>query len=460
MVAAAIIAALLAVFIATMPLQLSDMLQNMLGAQQISWPDALAPLLHPEARWRPLNTIMLKFFFEISQGHYFLTFKTVNITMVVALVLLVARLMRVTTATDFAAAAIALYVLVGLHTFYDLIVEGFPLFNHLVPILAAVIAANLAYSRGGLLADVAAIFCFVFATLNVETGLLIPVILVTAYVIGWRGVSRGALAVILVLTLGSLGLHLSEFGSGASLITNPSGLGFRRPEPEELQAMFAGRMYLYYIHNFVVSLLSVLFAEPQHGVWHWVHSLMGGRAVAENRWVEIASSTFLTILIALYAIRRRRAWLAFDLSHSDRLVLLAFPVLIANAALSFAYLKNVTLGTAGVFWALAGYAAIRDILDRAVMPDTKSWRAASAVVAVALLSVAFTLRTMSTHYLMWYQSWHNQYAWVIAYTARDSYVPTSDEGRALVKELRSGALSMPTMSRAFMPEWILRYESN
>lgn len=458
--ATAIIATLFGVFIATMPLQLSDMLQNMLAAEQTSWRDTLAPLLHPEARWRPLNAIMLKFFYAISQGHYLLTFKAVNITMVVALLLLIARLMRVTTAVDFAAAVIALYVVVGLNTFYDLVVEGYPLFNHLVPVLATAITANLAYSRGGLLVDVAAILCFIIAVLNAETGFLIPVVLVSAYIIGWRGVSRGALAVILVLALGSVGLHVSEFGSGASLITNPSGLGFRRPEPEELQAIFAGHMYLYYIHNVVVSLLSVLFAEPQGGVWHGVSSLMGGRTVSTNRWVEIASSTLLTILIALYAIRRRRAWLSLELDHSDRLVLLALPMLVANGALSFAYLKNIILATAGLFWALAGYAAIRDILDRLTMPDMKRWRAALAVIAVALLSVAFVLRTMSAHYLMWKEARHSQSAWVTVYASRDSYIPTTDEGRVLVNNLRNLALVMPVPANALIPKWIRRYADN
>jgi hypothetical protein len=285
-------------------------------------------------------------------------------------------------------------------------------------------------------------------------------VLVTAYWLGWRGVSRVALAIIVALALVSVGLHLGEFGPGGSLITNPSGLGFNRPEPDELQAIFAGRMYLYYIHNFVVSILAVLFAEPQGGVWYWIHSLVGGRAVAESRWVDVASSTLVTILIVLYSVRRWRAWLALDLTHSDRLVLLAIPVLIVNAALSFAYLKNVTLATAGLFWALAGYAAIRDLLDRAVMPDTKPWRAAASLIVVALLAVAFTLRTMTTHYVMWDQSWHNQYAWVIAHTSRDSYIPTTDEGRALVKKLREEALAMPTLSRVFVPKWIIRYEKN
>jgi hypothetical protein len=455
--AAAIIASVFGVFIANMPLQLSDMLQNMLAAEQTSWTNTLAPLFHPEARWRPLNPITLKFFYEISQGHYFLVFKTVNIAMVAALLLLMARMMRVSTTVDFAAAAISLYVVIGLHTFYDLIVEGYPLFNHLVPVLATIICLNLAYSKGGLLIDTAAIICFLIAVLNVETGLLIPVVLVTAYALGWRGVSQGALAVILILTLGSVGLHLSEFGSGHSLITNPSGFGFGRPEPEELQAIFAGRMHWYYLHNFVVSLLSVLFAEPQHGVWSWVHSLAGGRPVAVNRWVEIASSGVLTGLIALYAIRRARVWLELDISHSDRLVMLAFPVVVANAALSFAYLKNVTLATAGLFWALAGYAAVRDVLYRLTQPSQPTWRVNLAVIMLMVLSGAFVLRSLSAHYLMWDEARHSQYAWVIAYPNPARYHPTTEGGRALAQQLRSLALTMPVPPRPFIPKWIHQY---
>jgi hypothetical protein len=458
--AATIIATLLGIFIANMPLQLSDMLQNILDAEETSWTDTLAPLFNPDARWRPLNAIMLKFFYEISQGHYWFTFKTINIAMVLVLLILIVRLMRVTTALDFAAAAIALYVVVGLNTFYDLVVEGYPLFNHLVPVLATLIVVNLAYSRGGLLVDATAILCFVIAVLNAETGFLIPVVLVSAYMIGWRGVSRGALAVIVVLTLFCLALHLAEFGSGTSLITNPSGFGFGRPEPEELQAIFAGRMYLYYIHNVVAALLSVLFAEPQGGTWHGVAWMVGAESISRNHFVEIASSTFLTCLILAYAVRRWRAWLAFELDHSDRLVLLALVVLVANAAISFAYLKNIILATAGLFWALAGYAAIRDVLNRATSPNTKTWRAALALSAVMLLSTAFVLRTMSTHYLMWKQARHNQHAWVVAYASLDRYLPTTAEGRALVKELRTQALLMPVPSPVLIAKWIRRYEKN
>ncbi len=407
--------------------------------------------------------LTLKFFVEIAQGRSFFTFKALHVVMTLASLLLAVRLMRVRTAIDFAAATIALYIIVGMHTFLGLIEESFPINNHLTPVLGALIAANLAYSRGGWSVDIAAITTFVVAALTVETGLVIPVVLAAAYLLGWRGVSLPALTTIAVLLLAFGLARVVQFGDPGTLIHTGTGFGLSHYEPSELSSKFAGELHLFFIYNALTAIICVLFSEPQGGTWEFTKSLLEGDL---RSWqvAEVASSALLLVVITIYLIGRRKC-MAEGLNHADRLVLLAFPVLIGNAAMSFAYSKNVILGTAGIFWALAGYAAIREMMRFSVSPNTRLLNALMACALVFLISLGFSMRTLSSHLRLIYRAASSQSAW--AEFPRPPYsavklqyeVPKTAEEQAITEQLRSEALSMPVPPEAFMPEWLLRLRS-
>lgn len=452
-----IVAALIGLFLFSLPLQLSDMLANLLQVQRVSWPQIFHLII--EGYPRPAIWIVLKFFFELAHGHEFFTFKALHAAMVLATLLLAVRLMQVRTSVDFATAAITLYIIVGMHTFYGLINEGFPINNHLTPVLGSLVAVNLAYSRGGLLVDLAAVLTFLFAVLSVETGLLIPVVLVTAYLVGWRGVSLGAIATIVLLAVVFVVVRGVAAGAGdlGGLINTTSGYGFTRYEPSELREMFVGRLYVFFLYNVGAALASVILSQPIDGQWEAVAAFMNG-GLHSSQVVEIASSLAIALLIGVYVVRRARAWSARDLTHTDRLVLLALAVLPANAALSFAYSKGVILATAGVFWALAAFAAIRDTLNRAVNPSSVGLVGAVAgVVLVAAIGGAFVVRAMSAHYSMYSLAISSQSDWVTRVTRDDQ--PKTAEERALVERLKAEALAMPVLPKSLLPHWLLLYEN-
>lgn len=454
--AAMIVAALIGLFLFSLPLQLSDMLANLLQVQRVSWSEIFGLVL--EGHPRPAIWITLKFFFELARGQEFFTFKALQAAMVLATLLLAVRLMQVRTPVDFATAAITLYIIVGMNTFYGLINEGFPINNHLTPVLGALVAANLAYSRGGLLVDLAAVLTFLFAVLSVETGLLIPVILVTAYLVGWRGVSLGAIGAIVLLAVAVFILRglVVETGDAGSLINTTSGYGFTRYEPSELREMFAGRLYVFFLYNVGSALASVILSQPTDGRWEAVAALLNGGLLSYQK-VEIISSLAIALLVGLFAVRRWRAWCARDLTHADRLVLLALAVLPANASLSFAYSKSVILATVGIFWALAAFAAIRDILNRAVSPSVGLVSTVTGVALVAAISGAFVVRAMSAHYSMYSLAISSQSDWVMRVTRDDQ--PKTAEERALVERLQAEALALPMPPKPLLPQWLLLYEN-
>jgi hypothetical protein len=454
--AAAIVGTLIGVFLASIPLQLSDMLANLLLVQRSSWSEFLANL----AQLKPRSGLWatLKFFFDMAHGHYFFVFKALHVAMVLASLLLAVRLMQVKTPIDFTAAAIAVYMTVGMHTFLGLINEGFPINNHLTPVLGALIAANLAYSRGGIVVDIAAVACFVLVAMTVETGFLIPVILVVAYLLGWRGVSRPALGIIGLLLFILLVARTAQFGEAGALINTGSGFGFSHHEASELRMMFSGKMYVFFLYNVFCALLSVILSEPQGGAWVFVRDLLAGDLLF-YQIAEVASSALLAALIVLYAFRRWRAWAACDLDHGDRLVLVAFPILAANAAISFAYSKNVILGTAGVFWALAGFAAIRAALSFAAGPSVQPMRAILATIIVASISYGFVVRTVSAHVRLHSAALTTQVDWVESLERQPGYQPESAEERALIQQLKAGVLTMPVPPKEILPRWLLRLES-
>lgn len=457
LLAGALVTAMIGLFLASMPLQLSDNLGNILQVQGVAWAEVFN-ILNPALYHRPMLWVTLKFFLDQSHGHYFLTFKALHIAMVGGLLLLCLRLMQVRNATDFAAAAICFYFIVGMHSFTGLVNEGYPINNHLTPVLAAVAVANMAFSRGGIIVDLGAVLLFVFTVLTVETGLLIPVVLVSAYFLGWRGVSMPAIGVIIGLSVGVLFFRLGATGSAAGLVNIASGFGFSRLTGADVAERFGDQIYIWFLYNVASSFLSVLFAEPRAGLWSFIQALLTDRLRAHHI-VEVGSSVLLTGLIALYAWRRARHWLTRELTHGDRLLLLAFPVAAANAAISFAYTKDQIIATAGVFWALAGFVAIGDVLHRLSDGRMSGFRGLAAGVAVLLVAAGFVIRTGSTHFSMYRNALNTQAEWILRLDEQYFAMAKTPAAEALIWQLRSDALNRSMPSRYFVPRWLLEYEN-
>src|SRR4030095_10186716 len=233
----------------------------------------LAELLRDQfsqrAYLRPLLWAQIKLVYDLSGGQYYDWFRGIHVVPVVLLVGLTVAFLRPQRAADVALVPLSLAVLTGAHTFAPMVREAFPL-NSLLTIAICVLATAVlaARDRARWYTVVLVIVMFVGAVLTVESGILIWVVCAGAALLKMQGISRRALVVMTV----ALGLYvvvrILVFNVGTpSLAERASGFGFGVLEPSELIARFEGRPWGFYLYNVISSFSTVLFSEPQGGVW-------------------------------------------------------------------------------------------------------------------------------------------------------------------------------------------------
>jgi hypothetical protein len=431
-----------------MPIQVSDSLGEILSAQHApSVGSIFATTLSNKGYLRPLRLAQIKAVFDASRGRYHFAYRAVHVALFVGTLLLFVRALRVRTGTDAAAAAFALTVLIGLHTFTGTVRSAYPINHFLEIVLFALLALNLAQGNGGWWADVSAAVVFVAASLTLESGLLVWVVVTVAWASGMRGISGRGVAGVTVLLLAYLYLRFGYQSTGMpSLIERSSGFGFSMLEPEELAARFAGGPLPFYLYNVASSVLSVLFAEPRAGVWEATRAWQQGEMLP-RMVVGLVSSTLTTVFIVAAALDvRRRAW-----DDDGRLLVVFGAMLVANAALSYAYTKDDIVSVAGAFYAIAAYVAVRWLARTAA---SRSGPAAWAVcLALAVASTGWAIRSAGLHYALVTQAFKHRNDWI--------FVPPQSfddpQARTLIETLRRDALYRPVAGLRLVPGWAERW---
>ena len=251
------------------PIQIPDSLIDILHMQEspsvyATFQDAMAQ----RAYLRPLRIVQVKALFDVADGHYWLVFRGFHALLLVCLLLLFTRALRIQSWTDFAAGVFAIMVLTGMHTFRGTVREAFPI-NHFAEILLfCLLTLNLAQSRGGWWVDVAAAVTFVAASLTLESGLLVWVVAVVAWLCGMRGISRRGVTAMTLLLAVYFVVRFVYLSTGApGLDERPAGVWLTLMTQAELIRRFGADPTLFYIYNVAASVLSVLFAEPERGVF-------------------------------------------------------------------------------------------------------------------------------------------------------------------------------------------------
>jgi hypothetical protein len=343
---------------------------------------------------RPALWAQLKLVYDLSGGEYFYWFRLTQVVQAGALIGLFVHLIRPRSSRELLAVPLALAVLLGSHTFAWTVREAFPINTFLTVLLCCAAAAALASSEPRWWSTPAALLLFTVAALTVETGLLVWVILIGGYLVGWRGVSRGGVIGLSALLAGYFVLRFLVLDTRLPGLTpRDSGFGFTRYTPGELMAMFGAHPLPFYAYNVAVSVSTVLVGEPRNGIFSLTRSLVE-RDVSLPLVVGALASVLATAVVLRYAWRRRREWLSGSLTRHDRLVLLFGLVLIANAAICFSYTKDVIMSPAGFFLAAAVYVGVCDLLAQA--PPSRGSRAATAVLLTAL-SACWTVRAVGLH---------------------------------------------------------------
>jgi hypothetical protein len=453
---AAVLAMALAYDMWRMPVQVFDSLQEILDAQASpSVAQSFANAAGGGAYFRPLRIAQIKAAFDLSQGNYRLAYRGIHVFLIVALVWLFTRALPIESASDAAAAIFALTVLTGMHTFLGFLREAFPINHFLEMAVFALVALNLSLSRGGWWADALATVTFIVAALTLESGVLVWVVVAGAWLFGFRGVSTRGVIVVTVLLVGYFAVRFWYLDTGLpTLSERASGFLLERLEPDELQRRFGESPRLFYTYNVVVAVLSVLFSEPRDGLFvatrAWTRS-----DVHPHAYLAVGSSVAMTLLILVAAIamwRRRR-----QLERPDRLVGVAALVLMANALLAFSYAKDDIITVAGVFYAIAAYAAVR----RAVVYARSGGLVRAMVVSAALLSMAtaWAVRSSGVHHVVNEHAFRTRNDWAALPLEwrRQGRWPSDPRQLRLIDTLRKDALDSPMPNPNQVPEWRSRW---
>ena len=457
---AALTALGLGYFIVGSPLQLSEGLRNMLTVQRTGFWELIVSQFGASGFLRPLLYAQIDVAFELARGRYFEVFKAIHVVQVVLAAVLFVNVLRVRSGSGLLVVPFGIAMLFGSHTFAGTVLEAFPINTFLTIVVCCLMAANLVDGTPALWRDIAAVLLFVFAALTVESGLLVWVCVAAAWLAGFRGVSRSAVAVMTVLLGLYMVVRLGPMGAGSpALVERSSGYGFRVLDPPELIARFGDNPIWFYAYNVITQVLSVLFAEPKAGVWVFTHGLVTGELMPRDV-IAVASSVGATMLIVWYAVSRLPDWRRRVFTTIDRWLFVSLAMIAANAVISYPYTKTVIVSPAGVFHALSAtlaFGVAMERLGRARWPQVA--RLATAI-ALAVLSSTWAVRLVGVHYSLREKAFIARNDWtqlVIGRPPADVDVTRYPEAGRLIEQLRSDAVSRRVVNPAFASPYGWRY---
>jgi hypothetical protein len=399
---------------------------------------------------RPLKQVRTRLLVQAGEalgGHYHLVFRGYHAIAGAILVGLFVWICRARTWTDVAALAAGLAVLTGIHTFVGLFREAYPVNHYLIVAVSALATFALARSGGGWLADLAAIVLLASAALSFESGLLVWPVAVAAYASGLRGISRRGIAIMTIVVVLYAGLRVGYLGKySAGVGERGTGFGASTLTDDELAQRFGTRPFVLYTYNVTTAALSVLLSQPQIGRFTVINAWNNG-PLPPVFIVQIGSSLLTSFLIGWYMFSRgpsgSRRW-------GEPSVLTFLVVLGVSALMSYAYAKDEIISTAGVFYAVVAYMALRTLLD-ARLP---TWVGAALVVVALAVSSAWAVRSAGLHLRLRHGAFEarTEWAYILSPLAQSTW-PKDAHTLQVVSRMRDEALLHPTVTPAMLPKW-------
>jgi hypothetical protein len=170
--------------------------------------------------------------------------------------------------------------------------------------------------------------------------------------------------------------------------------------------------------------------------------------------VNVLASVLSTSLIASYVWGRRRHWWSRQFDRGDQLVIVFLAVAAANAAISYAYTKDVILSPAGAFFAVALAIATRSFIVS--MSKAARWRTAFATILVVMLSSAWAFRAVGIHVALREAgtSVRNEWVYVDGWLERQNLVPKRPIEIQLKRQLQEDAIWKHPARAAVVGEWV------
>ena len=368
------------------PLTLYDGLDPILASRRAESPaEIFRASLGSAGYLRPLRLAQIKAVFDLSPLNPTRAYKSIHVGLVFAAFLLFVLWLRPWSMSEFTAAAVALMILVGHHSFFVLYYEAYPI-NHFLEIVALTLAiAGLARGTPRWWKDLLAPLVLVIGLLTLESGLLIGVAAVACWMVGWRGVSgRGVIACLAVVAAYLwLRFGILEVPS-PRLDERASGWWLAWLEPEEILARFGSNPLPFYAYNVVSAFFDVLLSQPRNGTFVLVRRWIDGDI---RPWmaIHLVSSVLVSGALVVALAPALRRWWGRVLDERDRFVLVAFALVGANSALSYGYVKDEVLSVGAAFYAAGAFAVL------AALGDRVRARPRAHVAAAVMLICASTL---------------------------------------------------------------------
>jgi len=446
------------------PVQVSDALETILRASRSSTPAAAftRSFAYSSQMLRPMgyaaaNAVLLA---AQSTGiRYRLAFRALHAALACVLIALFTIALRVRRGADLVVLPLALTMLVGMHSYAGMMREAYPI-NHFLEIAVyALVVLVAAQSRGGVIADVVAVAALALGLLTLEAGALIWVVAVSAWIAGWRGISRAALVtstgLLVAYVVWRVGyLHIAGAGVG----DHSTGFGNTMLPADEQIARFGAHPLGFFVYNACSAIASVLLSEPRSGVWALIgiHRTPAGLALPPpSIFIEIAASAGATSVLVWAAARWRRGTLD-DPQACARPLIVAAAVILATGAISYAYNKDEIISTAGVFYVLAVAAALREATI--ALAGSRGARRTLAMCALAAVSVLWGWRAIGFEYKMLRSATMARNEW-------ERVLPAQGEGRPalqpidypIASALKADANASPVVDYHLLPHWMERY---
>jgi hypothetical protein len=435
-----------------MPIQVSDSLEVI--QRVIPMPSATAAfvdgLYNSPTMLRPLKEVRTRLLVQTGEalgGRFHLVFRGYHAIAGAILIGLFVWVCRARSWTDVAALAAGLVVLTGMHTFVGLFREAFPVNHYLIVAISTLATFALAQSRGGWLVDLTAIVLLASATLSFESGLLVWPVAVAAYAAGLRGISRRGVALMTLIVVLYAIFRVGYLGKqGAGVGERGTGFGAGALTQEEQVARFGNRPSVFYAYNVTMAASSVLLSQPQVGRFT-VATAWNNGSLPPVFIVQIGSSILMTALIAWSVLgggpSGAKRW-------REPVPLTFAAVLGVSALMSYAYSKDEIMSTAGVFYAVAAFGAMRGLL--ALRPSI--WIATPLLVVSIVLSSAWAVRSAGLHLRLRHGAFEAraEWAYIISPMTKANW-PKDAHTLKVVSRMREEALLQPTITPALLPRW-------
>ena len=458
----AVIATTLSASVLAIPVQVTDSIVPLLQAEQSqSVMAAMRSSVGSQGYFRPLRIGQIQALYSLAgETHYTAVFKGFHVLLVLALVAGFVSVLRVRSATDFLVAVFAMTVLTGHHAFLGTVWEAYPI-NHFLEIgVFCVFTLVLSRSSGGWWVDALAVLTFAASALTLESGLLVWVVLVAAWLAGWRGVSGRAVGIVSALLCAYVYLRFVYFTTGMpTLVERESGFWNARLSTEELVERFGANPWIFYAYNVVASFVSVLFAEPRAGVYSIPLQWQRDGSLSPATIVTVSTAVATTALMIWAAWSRVLGWCRARFDDTGRFLFVVFAVIGANAAISYGYTKDEIMSPGGMFYALGAFAAVRQAVHSAGGRTTASWRQGLLAVALLVVAVGWVVRDVGTYYNMQRMASlvRNEWVGVDKWLQNEEATPTNDAQRRIVRVLRDDAIAKFGSNSYFFPLWAERW---